>query len=88
MKGVRTTIHIHQRLSELSILTLPHPNMEFVEPRLVFLEVLLPSIQLPENVVQPLDEICPVVSHLDSAEVLPNYDTHLVETTVGEPVPL
>ena len=29
----------------------------------------------------PLDEICPVVSHLDSAEVLPNYDTHLVETT-------
>lgn len=43
-------------------------------------EVPPPKINLLENVVQPFDEIHPVVSHPDSAKVLLDRSPHLVET--------
>ena len=60
-----------------------HPlQMAFVEPRIVSVKVLQPTIQVLENLVQPLDWVLPgaVVSHPNSAEVLLDRDPHFVET--------
>jgi hypothetical protein len=42
----------------------------FVELWIELFEVLQPAVQLPDNVVQPLKEICPVVFHPDPPKVL------------------
>ena len=77
----RLCIHLQQRLSEFSVV-IPHcPEVRFVEFRVLLFEVSKPAIQLSENVVQPLDEIGPVVPHPNSAEVLLDRHKHLVETT-------
>lgn len=68
----RTTIHLQQHLPELSVLTLPLLKIMFIETRVVPLDVLQPTIQLLENVVQVLDKICPMVSHLNSAKIFPD----------------
>ena len=78
MRRTINRIYFQQRLFEFVILTLPFLQDNFVELRVMLYEVLRPAIQLPQNVVQPFDEICPVVSHPDSAEIPPNQGTHLV----------
>ena len=88
IRNGRTTIHLQQRLSELSALILPPLKMELTEPRLVLLEVLQSTIQLPEDMIQPLDEICPMVSHPNSTEIFPSYGTNPVEIVGVETIPL
>lgn len=84
----RTSIHLHQGLSEFSVLTLPTLKIVFIEPRLVLFDVLQPTVQLRENVIQSLDEICPMMSHLNPAKIFPNYGAHLVKPTGAESIPL
>ena len=72
MRRTINRIYSQQRLFEFVILTLPFLQDNFVELRVMLYEVLRPAIQLPQNVIQPFDEICPVVSHPDSTEIPPN----------------
>jgi hypothetical protein len=39
-------------------------------------EVIQPPIQLAKNVIQPFDEIVPVVPHPNPTKVFPNRDQH------------
>ena len=76
----RFHIRLQQRLSEYYVLTLPSPQIIRIRLRIVLFEVFHLAIQLRENVVQPVDKICPVVSHPDRTKVLPYRDPHQAET--------
>jgi hypothetical protein len=73
-------ICLQQYLSEVLILMLCSLQTVFVELWIVLFEVLQPVVQPPDNVVQLLKKICPVVFHPDPPEILLDCDLHLIET--------
>ena len=68
----RVNICPQQRLSESSVLILPSLEITRIEFRIVMFEVHRPAIQLPENVVQTMEKVGPVLPHPNSTKVLPN----------------
>ena len=51
-------------------------------------EVSQPTIQLPQNIIQVLNAICPMATHPNSAEIPLNSGTHLAETIEPVGIPL
>ena len=68
----RVYICPQQHLPESSVLTLPSLKIARIEFRIVMFEVHRPAIQLPENVVQTMEKVGPVLPHPNSTKVLPN----------------
>ena len=79
-------IRLQRYLLEFSVPIFHLLDITFVEIVILWIEVVQPAIQLPENVVQPLDEICPVVSQPDSTEILPNGGTCLAKIAGNIPL--
>jgi hypothetical protein len=73
-------IHLQQYLSEVLVLVLRPLQIVFVKLWIELFEVLQPEVQLPDNEVQPLKKICPVVFHPNPPKVFLHRDLHLIET--------
>ena len=68
----RFCIRPQQSPSEFLVLILHFLYVVFFNIWYVSFEVFQSAVQLPENVVQSLDQIRPVLSHPDSTEILKN----------------
>ena len=66
----RTSNYVQQQLLEFPILFFCQSDAVVVKTRFAQPEVFQSKIQLPENVIQPIDEFLAVVSHPNPTEVL------------------
>ena len=66
----RTSNYVQQQLLESPILFFCHLDVVVVKTRFAQPEVFQSKIQLPKNVIQPIDEFLAVVSHPNPTEVL------------------
>jgi hypothetical protein len=62
-------VRLQQYLSEVLILMFRSLQIGFVERWIVLFEVLQPTVQPPDNVVQPSKKIFPVVPHPDPPKI-------------------
>jgi len=76
-----------QYLHDSLVLTLSHPQIVLPEPRPIALKARRSPLQLPDNVVQSLHEVCAVGIRPNSAEILTYVFVHRVEIGMPEGVP-